>query len=108
MFLANAVAQCAEEASFPIDSAYQATCAADVQQVVGAMGSVATGGSQIAAACGVGKLWMPKRSLRQLSSEDYMEQLEMQKLAFADASKGDRRKLTAWVEEYTEDAENVA
>merc|ERR1712190_116915 len=101
MYLANAVAQCAEEVNFPIDNAFQATCASDVQQVVGAMGSVASGGSEIAYACG--KVWpqhAPFSTKRHLTPEDYLKHLESQKIAFRDATKGDRRKLMHWVQSY--------
>merc|ERR1712151_1318273 len=59
-FLSDSIAQCAKEAKFPgidKDAAFKATCAADISQLVGALESIASGGSGMANLCGKDKLF---------------------------------------------------
>merc|ERR1712190_258932 len=108
-FLSDSIAQCAKEAKFPgidKDAAFKATCAADISQLVGALESIASGGSGMAGLCGKDKLFpenppyqtvnMPDKPKRKMSSEEYVKEIDDAKAAWEAASKGDKRKLKDW------------
>merc|ERR1719507_304605 len=111
MFLANSVAQCAREAGLPLDEAFEATCAADISQVVAGLSGIAESGSAMAVSCGDDET-VPfnqkfgHHGLRHLTTSSLTAELNASNVAFHDLANGDRRKLRAWVEKHAGPADD--